>query len=355
MTAQQSSSPTLLLRRRRSTASLVVFSFCVLVASSSSPFGVAGFQQRQCRQRALIAGCDRRIVSAGPGAHVAGRQPREVLLVPPPTAASWTTVVLATSAGSDGSGEAVEVERESEQQSSASFDYDAVAKYAAAIGTQMGLLFAFFTGLDRLVAAAKVKQVPFFVNFVLFYLLALKSRVFNPLSNTRPQPRTMEIGKDGNGKEEVAKRNMPTWTPPGFVFPIVWLLIIGPIRAAASALLYQSTSSYANVAIMSLMLHLSVGDVWNTINNVERRYGASVVGVGLVWLTKAYAAYRYYQVVPLAGQLLAAPLIWLTVAAALVGRTWRLNPDPESGKPEPLYPVAGTGKRTKFAWFSSSK
>ena len=147
---------------------------------------------------------------------------------------------------------------------------------------------------------------------------------------------------------------MPSWTPPGPVFPIVWLLIIGPLRAFTSAMVYNTVGLYACPAILSLALHLSIGDTWNTVNNVERRYGVAVVGVLCVWLSKANAAYNYFQVIPLAGKLLGLSLVWLTIASALVTRTWQLNPDPETGKPEPLYPVTGKAA-TKFAWFAKKE
>jgi hypothetical protein len=35
------------------------------------------------------------------------------------------------------------------------------------------------------------------------------------------------------------------------------------------------------------MLHLSIGDVWNAINNTERLYGAAVTGVGAVLVSAA--------------------------------------------------------------------
>jgi len=236
----------------------------------------------------------------------------------------------------------------SKQDISGNFDWDALAKYLIAIAVQMGLGFALATSLDKVVAMYKLK-IPAALNFVLFYLMALKSRVINPLANNRPQPKTLETEKN----DEV-KRNMPRWTPPGFIFPIVWLLLIGPIRAATSAMVYTTTGHYACLPIMSLLLHLAVGDVWNTINNVEKRYGVSVVGVLFVWLSKAHAAYEYSRVNAVAGKLLGATLIWLTIASVLVTATWRLNPDPATNKPEPLYPTTGKVK-TKFAWFSGSK
>ena len=178
--------------------------------------------------------------------------------------------------------------------SNGGFDVDAVLKYAVALTTELGLFYGIFTGLDKLVASTGV-EIPIAVNFIFFYLCALKSRVLNPLLNKRPQPKNLETD-DG-----APKRIMPSWTPPGVIFPIMWLLIIGPMRAASSVLVYQAAGTYANSAILSLMLHLSIGDVWNTINNTERRYGAAVTGVGAVLVSAASAAYQYSLVDETAG------------------------------------------------------
>ena len=82
--------------------------------------------------------------------------------------------------------------------------YEAIAKYFVALATQMGLLTAMFTGLDFFVAKSSISRVPFAINWVFFYFLALKSRVFNPLSNRRPQPVTKEI-------EGAEQRKMPSF------------------------------------------------------------------------------------------------------------------------------------------------
>jgi translocator protein len=224
----------------------------------------------------------------------------------------------------------------------------AIAKYAAAIAIQLSLIGGVFYGLDRLVDHFSF-AVPMAVNIPVFYVMALKSRVFNPLSNARPAPQTLEA------EAAPQKRNMPSWTPPGVIFPIMWLLIIGPIRAISSSLIYASTGHYFCLPLLAFILHLSVGDVWNTINNVERRYGAAVTGVVLVWLSNLHAAYQYWQVDPTAGQLLVAVNVWLTIAATLVAATWRINPDPVTGQIEPLYPVKGSKAETKFIWFSGSQ
>ena len=223
-------------------------------------------------------------------------------------------------------------------------DVDAIAKYAGALALQMGLFTGLFAILDKVVAARGI-QVPFAANFILFYFFALKSRFLNPLQNSRPQVATKEI-------ENAEKRKMPSWTPPGFIFPIVWLLLIGPLRAATSSMVYYAAGgSYCNVAILSLMMHLSIGDIWNTINNVERRYGTSVLGIVCVYVSAAFAAFQYSQVLPLAGKLLSLKLIWLTIASSLIIQTWRLNKNPKTGKKYSLLPKTGEGSKTEFAWF----
>ena len=243
----------------------------------------------------------------------------------------------------DGSSSSLTSSSDKKLLSHCTFDVAAVIKYGGAILVQMGLFYTLFRLLDKLVATSGM-QVSIGVNFVIFYAIALKSRALNPLANNRPKPKTLEA----NAAPQ--KRKMPSWTPPGVVFPIVWLLIIGPIRALTSAMVYQKVQCYANPAILALMLHLSIGDVWNTINNVEQRYGVAVVGVICVWLSKAFASWKYGTIVPIAGKLLSVSLVWLTIASALVTSTWRLNPDPQTGKPEPLYPVKGKAT-TKFVWF----
>jgi tryptophan-rich sensory protein len=234
-------------------------------------------------------------------------------------------------------------------------DTGAVGRYGIALIIQMGLIAGVFKLLDITVASFNVSNVPFAINFISFYFLALKSRIFNPLSNQRPQPRTKEI-RSKDDKQNTPQRNMPTWTPPGFVFPIVWLLIIGPIRAVSSSMVYSVTHQYSCIPLLCLMLHLSIGDIWNTINNIERRYGTSVIGVGLVWLSAAFAAYQYSLVNPLAGKLLSLPLVWLSIASSLIIRTWQLNPSPTTGQPEPLLPTKNKdddGTITKLVWFEN--
>eukprot|EP00581_Thalassiosira_minuscula_P008046 CAMPEP_0183704022 /NCGR_PEP_ID=MMETSP0737-20130205/1518_1 /TAXON_ID=385413 /ORGANISM="Thalassiosira miniscula, Strain CCMP1093" /LENGTH=321 /DNA_ID=CAMNT_0025930829 /DNA_START=13 /DNA_END=978 /DNA_ORIENTATION=+ len=233
-------------------------------------------------------------------------------------------------------------------------DTDALTKYVTAGVTELTLFGATFKLLDAALAAALSEaQLPLPAIAFVFYAASLKSRVFNPLNNQRP-----DLAKAAKGGEEAASngfrdRVMPSWTPPGVIFPIMWILIIGPLRAYSAALVVSSTGTFFSLPIMAFMLHLTVGDVWNTINNTEKRYGAAVVGVACVVVSAANAAYQYSTVDPLAGKLLGGTLLWLVTAAALITDTWRLNPT-ENGEKVPLYPVKGEAE-TSFLWGAATE
>jgi tryptophan-rich sensory protein len=242
----------------------------------------------------------------------------------------------------------------SNQDDKVIIDTEAIAKYAAAAVIQMSLFTATFTLLDTILSyttttSTSMTTLPTPLTWILFYAISLKSRIFNPLNNARPD-RSKAI--DNESSKGFKDRIMPKWTPPGFIFPIVWLLIVAPLRATSSTLIVNSIGQYCSLPILCLILHLTCGDIWNTINNTEQRYGTSVVGMSFVYTSAAFAAFQYYQVVPLAGQLLGATCIWLTIAASLIIQTWRLNVD-QDGKMESLLPKKKVGEDsvTSFVWF----
>lgn len=299
----------------------------------------------------LILAGSSTVAAFAPIASTANRQAAAVsqLTVPTPTTPQRTTTTtqLFESTGVSESGNAV--------------DYDALLKYHGAIAIQMSIISALFFGLDTVVDATGIADsVPTLALAPIFYGLSLKSRVFNPLDNERPNMKQAIDGEDAPPSRGFGDRVMPSWTPPGVIFPIMWLLIIGPIRAYTSSLIWQANGHhFFDPAIMAFMFHLSVGDVWNTMNNTEQRFGASVTGVLCVTASALNAAYQYYGVDETAGHLLGLPMIWFAVAASLITATWQLNPSAVTGEPEPLYPVVRDttveGVRpTQFAWFGDS-
>ena len=205
-------------------------------------------------------------------------------------------------------------------------DIKAVIVYKLGTILQIGTLILILWGMDKLVFLIDGNSaLPSWSSKVLaglfFGLLSLRSRMFSLLDNTRSR----------NTYDQVIR---PKWSPPPLAFPIVWM-IIAVLRVISSVLIWQEMNhQFLVLPLIIFVIHLSVGDTWNTIFTVERRLGAAVPVVILgPWLSALIVTAIYWQTVPLAGILLSFSCVWLTVASALVFRIWQLNGS------EPLYPL----------------
>ena len=64
------------------------------------------------------------------------------------------------------------------------------------------------------------------------------------------------------------------------------------VRRYSSTLVWEAQGHLLDPTLLALVLHLAVGDTWNTVNNVERRMGAAVPGVVCVWGSVVFAAFQ---------------------------------------------------------------
>ncbi|MEJ6484781.1 TspO/MBR family protein [Nostoc punctiforme UO1] len=156
---------------------------------------------------------------------------------------------------------------------------------------------------------------------LLFAVLSIRSRFFSLLDNTRSRQTYDQVIR-------------PRWSPPPLVFPIVWM-VIAVLRVISSVLVWQQMNhQFLVLPLILFVVHLALGDTWNTIFTVERRLGAAVPVVILgPWLSAVVVTVIYWQTNPVAGMTLSFSCVWLTVAAVLVFRIWQLN------GLEPLYPL----------------
>jgi len=146
----------------------------------------------------------------------------------------------------------------------------------------------------------------------------------------------------------------PLLQPPGIFFPIMWCLIITPMRATSSMLLHKSLGVAALSTTKWLILHLCIGDMWNAINNVEGRLGFSALTVVAVLTSVINATNKYYGSLPLAGYLLGGTCVWLTIATGLIWNTWWINK--RGVKRDYLLPMKESGEAspTRFIWEKAS-
>ena len=140
----------------------------------------------------------------------------------------------------------------------------ALRKYSMGLAAQMSLLFGFLTAIDAALGCFPSVRVPFAANVAFLYAFNVRSSVFSILPSPKTEGR--KVTDEQKGTQEYNKRNIPKWTPPGIAFVLGWPLLTFGLRAITGAMVIQASGHrYATAAIMSLMLHFSVGNLWNTV------------------------------------------------------------------------------------------
>ncbi|EAZ92924.1 TspO/MBR family protein [Crocosphaera chwakensis] len=205
------------------------------------------------------------------------------------------------------------------------FDSKALLIYLGGTVVQIGLMVLALSGMEWVVSQLVLDNIPSWlptaIASVFFAVLTLRSRLFSPLDNTRSSGRYQQVIR-------------PNWAPPPLAFPIIWMTI-GVLRVISSVLVWQAVGeNFLAVPLIVFVIHLALGDTWNTIFTVEGRLGVAVPVVIMgPWLSAIVVTVFYWQTVLLAGLLLVPSVIWITVACVLVYSIWRLNGC------EPWYPL----------------
>lgn len=205
-------------------------------------------------------------------------------------------------------------------------DIKAVLVYKLGTILQILTMIVVLLGMEKLVMlidnnSSIPSWVSTFLTGLFFAVLSIRSRMFSLLDNTRSRQTYDQVIR-------------PRWSPPPLAFPIVWM-IIAVLRVVSSVLVWQQMNrQFLVLPLILFVVHLALGDTWNTIFTVERRLGAAVPVVILgPWLSAVVVTAIYWQTNPVAGMILLFSCIWLTVASVLVFRIWQLNGS------EPLYPL----------------
>ena len=110
----------------------------------------------------------------------------------------------------------------------------------------------------------------------------------------------------------------PWWEPPGWVFPIMWLVVSKPTQIAAVARLLKTkgdSTPWRELAVYCA--HLSLGDAWNKVF-----FGFQCPGRGAAVITTFFgllltSAWLFASVDELAGKLMLPTCAWVFVATAL--------------------------------------
>lgn len=116
----------------------------------------------------------------------------------------------------------------------------------------------------------------------------------------------------------------PSWTPPNWAFPVVWLVIF-TFNIFAGWLVWQAAGVAALPALAVYAASLGLNAAWSWLFFGRRRMDLALIDLLALWLSIATVMAMFAQFSLLATALLAPYLLWVTIAGFLNLRMIQLN------------------------------
>ncbi|TRD20687.1 tryptophan-rich sensory protein TspO [Palleronia caenipelagi] len=138
---------------------------------------------------------------------------------------------------------------------------------------------------------------------------------------------TGAIFQPGEWYDRLAK---PGFTPPNWVFPVVWtVLYIAMAVAAMRVSLLQGSA----LAIAAYTAQITFNTLWSPVFFGARRIKAGLIVITLLWLSVAATCLLFLRLDLISGLLFVPYVIWVSIAWALNFSIWRLNGDVAPASP----------------------
>ncbi len=126
--------------------------------------------------------------------------------------------------------------------------------------------------------------------------------------------------------EWYAQLAKPAFTPPDWLFPVVWSILYFLMGVAAFLVWQRQGLTRAFPALAFFVVQLALNASWSWVFFGLHKPGAAFAEILLLWLAILATLTAFWRHRPAAGLLLVPYLLWVSFAALLNYRLWRLNP-----------------------------
>lgn len=117
----------------------------------------------------------------------------------------------------------------------------------------------------------------------------------------------------------------PSFTPPDWVFPIVWPVLYACMAVAAWGVWEQHGFERARRPLKWFGVQLALNAAWSWLFFGRHNIGAALAEIVLLWSAILFTILLFWQYRRWTAWLLIPYLVWITYAVALNYGIWELN------------------------------
>lgn len=198
----------------------------------------------------------------------------------------------------------------------------------------LGILIASINFSDKLLPSWSIFNLPF-LELIASFLIIFGSSIIGAVLDgglsvaTNQALNPSKVAGDPNWYSNLKK---PVWNPPGWAFPIMWLIVSKPTQLCALSRILKfgmgtetvgvdggviKTTTIPFVALAVYTTHLALGDAWNKVF-----FGLECIGRGTAVITVFFSfllasTYLFYNIDAGAGYYMLPTCGWVFVATAL--------------------------------------
>lgn len=117
----------------------------------------------------------------------------------------------------------------------------------------------------------------------------------------------------------------PPFSPPGFLFPVVWSILYALMGIGAARISSGNPSPRRSMGLNLFIVQLTLNFLWPLIFFNMQSYGFAIIWLSLLWILVAVMIYIFRKSDAVAAILQFPYLAWLSFALYLNIGVWLLN------------------------------
>ncbi len=127
-----------------------------------------------------------------------------------------------------------------------------------------------------------------------------------------------------SGNMSYSTFNKPSFSPPSFIFPIVWTILY-ILMGISSYIIYSSDDKNKGKALVTYAIQLFFNFFWSIIFFGSSQYLLAFIWLIILIILIVIMIYQFYHIEPLAAYLQIPYLLWCIFAAYLNFMIYKLN------------------------------